>query len=158
MLTTYDYVRTYNQNVNLVAIAYESEFLLSTNIMLGLFVGVLIWLLVHHIRIKCKESTLEEFLKDRQIEPEEEKKEVKSDESERGEVDDEEAIFRKGKKDEGQLEEEYELREDHHYSLKIFSFEVDRVYFIFYMLLVNQMLFGFTVMSLNLPLSSFYFS
>lgn len=54
--------------------------------------------------------------------------------------------------------EENDLREDHHYSLKIFSFEVDRVYFIFYVILINQMLFGFTVMSMNLPLSTFYYS
>ncbi len=50
------------------------------------------------------------------------------------------------------------LREEHHYSLKIFSFEVDRFFFIFYVILINQMLFGFTVMSLNLPLSSFYYA
>ena len=50
------------------------------------------------------------------------------------------------------------MREDHHYSLKIFSFEVDRVYFISYVFLVNQMLFGFTIMSLNLSLNTFHFS
>ncbi len=54
--------------------------------------------------------------------------------------------------------EENDLREDHHYSLKIFSFEVDRVYFIFYVILINQMLFGFTVMSMNLALPTFYYS
>ena len=54
--------------------------------------------------------------------------------------------------------EENEIREDHHYSLKIFSFEVDRAYFISYVILINQMLFGFTVMSLNLPLQQFYYA
>jgi hypothetical protein len=34
---------------------------------------------------------------------------------------------------------------------------VDRFYFIFYLILVNQMLFGFNVMSLNLPIGSFHF-
>jgi len=31
------------------------------------------------------------------------------------------------------------------------------VYFILYIILINQMLFAFTIMSLNLPLSTFYF-
>lgn len=35
---------------------------------------------------------------------------------------------------------------------------MDRVYFITYAILINQMLFGFIVMSLNLPLTSFYYA
>lgn len=31
------------------------------------------------------------------------------------------------------------------------------MYFILYIILINQMLFAFTIMSLNLPLSTFYF-
>jgi len=34
---------------------------------------------------------------------------------------------------------------------------VDRFYFIFYLVLVDQMFFGFNVMSLNLPIATFYF-
>ena len=65
--------------------------------------------------------------------------------------------MKKANTDPYSIDEENDLREDHHYSLKIFSFEVDRVYFILYVVLINQMLFAFTIMSLNLPLSTFYF-
>jgi hypothetical protein len=41
---------------------YESEFLLSTNIMLGIFVISLIWLLVHHLRIKSKEEHIDKLI------------------------------------------------------------------------------------------------
>jgi hypothetical protein len=34
---------------------------------------------------------------------------------------------------------------------------VDRLYFIFYLILVNQMMFGFNVMGLNLPITSFIY-
>jgi len=49
------------------------------------------------------------------------------------------------------------LREDHHRSFKVFSFEVDRLYFIFYLILINQMMFGFIVMTLNVPILAFYY-
>ena len=73
-------------------------------------------------------------------------------------IQEEPIILPEEKKDPHSIEEENDLREDHHYSLKIFSFEIDRAYFIFYLILVNQMLFGFTVMCLNLPLTNFYFA
>ena len=53
--------------------------------------------------------------------------------------------------------EESKLREDHHYSLKIFSFEVDRAYFTLYFILFNQIVFAFVVMTHNLPVGSYYF-
>lgn len=62
VIVTYDYFRTYSQNKNLVAMTYESEFLLSTNIMLGVFVIALIWLLVHHLRIKSKEEQIDKLI------------------------------------------------------------------------------------------------
>jgi hypothetical protein len=83
-VTSYDYFRTYDQNANLVSITYESEFLLSTNFMIVIFVVVLIWLLIHHIRIKCKEDSLEQFLTQKGDEPVksiEKNKEINSDES-----------------------------------------------------------------------------
>ena len=53
-LVPYSYARTYSQSKSLVGMNYETEFLLSTNIMLGAFVAVLLWLLVHHLRLKYK--------------------------------------------------------------------------------------------------------
>lgn len=100
VIATYDYFRTYSQNANLVAIAYETEFLLSTNIMLGLFLITLVWLLVHHIRIKCKENNLEELLKMKEDLDEEKPKDVNSDESSEKddpEVDEEKVKLRKKK-------------------------------------------------------------
>jgi hypothetical protein len=35
---------------------------------------------------------------------------------------------------------------------------MDRFYFIFYLILMNQMIFAFNVMGLNFPISSFYFA
>lgn len=63
---------------------------------------------------------------------------------------------RRGKGNEEE-QEEYKLREDHHRSFKVFTFEVDRVYFIFYLILINQMMFGFVIMTLNVPIGTFYF-
>ena len=83
--------------------------MLSTNIMLGIFVVVLLWLLVHHLRIRWKESQLDNFLeeksekkKEEEGDGEEEKKkkeEEGSDESERGMVEDEELQLKKAKED-----------------------------------------------------------
>jgi len=53
-IVSYDYFRTYSQHQNLVAIQYETEFLLSTNIMIGLYLLTLLWLLVHHMILKYK--------------------------------------------------------------------------------------------------------
>jgi hypothetical protein len=53
-LVPYSYARTYSQSKSLVGMNYETEFLLSTNIMLGAFVAVLLWLLIHHLRLKYK--------------------------------------------------------------------------------------------------------
>lgn len=61
-LVTYSYARTYSQSKSLVAMNYETEFLLSTNLMLAIFVFVLVWLLIHHLRLKYKEYKLESFL------------------------------------------------------------------------------------------------
>jgi hypothetical protein len=61
-IQSYNYARTYNQHPNLVAITYETEFLLSTNIMLGIYLLILFMLLIHHLRIKHKEQKLEDFL------------------------------------------------------------------------------------------------
>lgn len=49
------------------------------------------------------------------------------------------------------------MREDHHRSFKVFTFEVDRVYFIFYLILLNQMMFSFIIMTLNVPITIFFF-
>lgn len=60
---------------------------MSTNIMLGIFVFTLLWLMIHTCRIRLKERDLDKFLemKKPRAELEEEKKEeVNSDESERG--------------------------------------------------------------------------
>ena len=83
--------------------------MLSTNIMLGIFVVVLLWLLVHHLRIRWKESQLDNFLeeksekkKEEEGDGEEEKKkkeEEGSDESERSMVEDEELQLKKAKED-----------------------------------------------------------
>jgi hypothetical protein len=126
-IATYSYIRTFSQNSHLVAIEYESEFILSTNVMLGLFVIILVWLLVHHIRIKMKEDDLEKLLILKStVSALNEDKKVDSDESERpsDDVDEEEHRLKKGRKeqDEYNLEDEHELREEHHYSLKIFAF------------------------------------
>jgi hypothetical protein len=61
-LVSYSYARTYSQSKSLVGMNYETEFLLSTNVMLGIFVFVLVWLLIHHLRLKYKEYKLESFL------------------------------------------------------------------------------------------------
>lgn len=53
-IANYEYSRTYAQNKNLVSINYETEFLLSTNIMLGLYLASIVWLLVHHFVLKYK--------------------------------------------------------------------------------------------------------
>jgi hypothetical protein len=57
-LVPYLYSRTYSQSKSLVGMNYETEFLLSTNVMLGIFVFVLFWLLIHHLRLKYKEYKL----------------------------------------------------------------------------------------------------
>ena len=61
-LVPYAYSRTYSQSKNLVGMNYETEFLLSTNVMLGIFLLALIWLLIHHLRLNYKEYKLECFL------------------------------------------------------------------------------------------------
>ena len=84
--------------------------MLSTNIMLGIFVVVLLWLLVHHLRIRWKESQLDNFLEEKSEKKKEEegdgedeekkkKEEEGSDESERGMVEDEELQLKKAKED-----------------------------------------------------------
>ena len=77
--------------------------------MLGIFVVVLLWLLVHHLRIRWKESQLDNFLEEKNEKKKEEgegedeekkkKEEEGSDESERGMVEDEELQLKKGKED-----------------------------------------------------------
>lgn len=57
-ILSYDYDRTYSQHSALVGIQYETEFLLSTNIMIGVFLLTLLWLLIHHLIIKYKEYKL----------------------------------------------------------------------------------------------------
>ncbi len=61
-IVSYSYFRTYSQNKSLIAMKYETEFLLSTNVMLGAYILILIWLLIHHLRLKFKEYKLESFL------------------------------------------------------------------------------------------------
>lgn len=82
VISPYDYMRTYDQNPFLVSITYESEFLMSTNIMLGIFVLTLLWLMVHTCRIRLKERDLDKFLenkKPRQDLEEEEEQEKKEE-------------------------------------------------------------------------------
>lgn len=102
-IAAYDYDRTYSQDKNLVAMTYESEFLLSTNVMLFLFVVALIWLIVHHIIIKFKQEQIDKLCSAQADETAEnsKSKEINSDESEDKdgpEMDEEKAKLSRKKK------------------------------------------------------------
>lgn len=49
---SYDYLRTYMQDKPLINISYETEFLLSSNVMIGIFLLILLFLLIHHIKMQ----------------------------------------------------------------------------------------------------------
>ena len=105
-ILNYDYFRTYSQNSKLAGMQYETEFLLSSNTMIGVFLLSLVWLLLHHLKIKYKERKLDAYLRELALQEEmqpqkhrENQSDSSDDHKDDGEHDEEKVKLRRAPKD-----------------------------------------------------------